>query len=338
MPYNIIEPADSPQPWSTANEKMPQTVNWDGTQISFNTFLTQTHTNAFLVVRNGIIKYEWYKKSITPETKLPSYSVAKTLTSIMIGQLISQGLIKESDTFIKYFPEYTTGGRFDKVTIKNLLDMSAGIAVSDNYPNGPAGWGVAIAQMYATTDLGYFLDHNRRMDSVPGTKPEYRSVDSQLLGFIIQRVTGISVSKYFSEHVWKPIQAEKSAFWNVDHKGGLEKTFCCFNATARDYARVGTLIADNGIAKMSGETVIDKKWMTHLFQPAVTLDHNWGYGAQIWHPFGDKMMMLGLHGQFIYIDPATNSVIVKLSDEPTESGNHEVITANVLRDIAATTN
>ena len=76
--------------------------------------------------------------------------------------------------------------------------------------------------------------------------------------------------------------------------------------------------------------------MTRLEQPATTLDHGWGYGAQMWHPFGDKMMLLGLHGQFIYIDPDTHATIVKLSDEPTDSGNHEVLTANVLRDIAAT--
>ncbi len=338
MPFNVVKAADAPIPWGTANEIIPKSVNWDGTQISFAHFLVKTHTNAFLIIRNGVITYEWYKKSTSAKTKLPSYSVAKTLTSIMIGQLVSQGLIKESDTFIKYFPEYTTGGRFDRVTIRELLDMNAGIAVSDDYPTGPAGWGVAIAQMYATTDLRYFLDHNRKMDSVPGTKPEYRSVDSQLLGFIIQRVTGMSVSDYFSTHVWQPIEAEDSAFWNVDHKGGLEKTFCCFNATARDYARVGQLIVDNGVAKVSGVTVIDTKWMARLFQPAVTLDHNWGYGAQMWHPFGDKMMMLGLHGQFIYIDQATGSVIVKLSDEPTDSGNDEVITANVLRDLAESKN
>ena len=91
---------------------------------------------------------------------------------------------------------------------------------------------------------------------------------------------------------------------------------------------------NDGTSKISGATIIDADWMTRFFQPADTLDHNWGYGAQMWHPFGDKMMMLGLHGQFIYIDPATSTEIVKLSDEPTDSGNDEVLTANVLRDIA----
>lgn len=336
MPFHIVESSTSPVAWTTGKENMPATVNWGGTQIPFTEFLSKTSTNAFLVLRDGVITYEWYNKSTNVHTKLPSYSMAKTLTSIMIGQLIADDKIKESDTFVKYFPQYKTDGSFDKVTIRSLLDMQAGVGVTDNYPTGPSGWGVAIAQMYATTDLNFFMEHNRKMTSNPGTKSEYRSVDTQMLGFIIKKVTGMRVADYFSQHVWQPIGAEESAFWNVDHVGGLEKTFCCFNATARDWARIGALILDNGAAKVGGANLINAAWMTRLEQPATTLDHNWGYGAQMWHPFGDKMMLLGLHGQFIYIDPVTHTAIVKLSDEPTDSGNHEVLTANVLRDIAAT--
>ena len=334
MPSHIVEPAASPVAWTSSKEVMPKTVNWDGTQIPFSEFLSKTSTNAFLVVREGVIKYEWYKGPINVHTKLPSYSMAKTLTSIMVGQLIAEGKIKESDTFVKYFPQYKTGGLFDKVTIQSLLDMQAGVGVTDNYPTGPSGWGVAIAQMYATTDLNFFMEHNRKMSWAPGAKSDYRSVDTQMLGFIIKKVTGMRVADYFSQHIWQPIGAEESAFWNVDHVGGLEKTFCCFNATARDWARIGQLILDNGASKVGNANLINAAWMKRLEQPATTLDHSWGYGAQMWHPFGDKMMMLGLHGQFIYIDPATHTAIVKLSDEPTNSGNHEVITANVLRDIS----
>jgi CubicO group peptidase (beta-lactamase class C family) len=333
MPFHVVEPSTSPVAWTSGSEKMPAMVNWGGTQIAFNDFLSRTHTNAFLLLRDGVIDYEWYNKSTTAQTRLPSYSMAKTLTSIMIGQLISDGKIKESDTFVKFFPQFKTGGSFDKVTIKSLLDMQAGVGVTDNYPTGPSGWGVAIAQMYATTDLNFFMEHNRKMSWYPGTKADYRSVDTQMLGFIIKKVTGTTVSDYFSKHVWQPIGAQESAFWNVDHVGGLEKTFCCFNATARDWARVGQLILDNGSAKVGAANLIGANWMARLEQPMVTLDHGWGYSAQIWHPFPNKMMLLGLHGQFIYIDPSMHTAIVKLSDEPTDSGNDEVLTANVLRDL-----
>ena len=335
MPFHVVEPATSPVAWTTSKGNMPSSVNWGGTQIPFSEFLSKTSTNAFLVLRDGVITYEWYNKSTNEHSKLPSYSMAKTLTSIMIGQLIADGKIKESDTFVKFFPRFKTGGSFDKVTIKDLLDMKAGVGVSDNYPTGPAGWGVAIAQMYATTDLNFFMEHNRKMSWDPGTKAEYRSVDTQMLGFIIKKVTGTTVSDYFSKHVWQLVGAQDSAFWNVDHVGGLEKTFCCFNATARDWARIGQLILDNGASKVGNANLINANWMARLEQPMTTLDHGWGYSAQIWHPYPGILMMLGLHGQYIFIDPSTHTAIVKLSDEPTDSGNHEVLTVGVLRDLAA---
>ncbi len=333
MPFHIVDPATKPVLWSSTEGPMPESVNWGGENISFKDFLERTSTTAFLVVRDGVITYEWYGKSVNALNKLPSYSMAKTLTSIMIGQLIAEGKIRESDTFVQYFPEYKTGGSFDKVTIQSLLDMQSGVGVSDNYPSGPSGWGVAIAQMYATTDLNFFMEHNRKMNWDPGTKAEYRSIDTQMLGFIIKKVTGMRVSDYFSKNVWQPIGAEQSAFWNVDHVGGLEKTFCCFNATARDWARIGALVLNNGAGKVGNANLINAAWMNRLTTPATTLDHGWGYGAQMWHPFDGSSMLLGLHGQYIFIEPSTHMVIVKLSDEPTDSGNDEVLTTSVLHDL-----
>ena len=335
MPFHSVAPASKPIAWTSKPETMPASVSWAESSIPFDEFLRYTHTNAFLVIRNGVITYEWYNKSTTAKTKLPSYSVAKTLTSIMIGQLIAQGKISEEDTFVQYLPEFRTNGSFDRITIRNLLDMQSGVGVSDNYPTGPSGWGVAIAQMYATTDLDFFLKHNRKMSWEPGSKSDYRSIDTQMLGFIIKKVTGMSVSNYFSKNVWQAIGAEDSAFWNVDHVGGLEKTFCCFNATARDYARVGKLILDNGSSKNGGGDVIGAKWMDRLTSPVTTLDHGWGYGAQVWHPFEGTTMLLGLHGQFIFVHPSTHTVIVKLSNEPTDDGDNEELTASVLRSLVS---
>ena len=90
MPFHVVESASSPVAWTTSKEVMPANVNWGGTQIPFSEFLSKTSTNAFLVMRDGVINYEWYNKSTNAHSKLPSYSMAKTLTSIMIGQLIAQ--------------------------------------------------------------------------------------------------------------------------------------------------------------------------------------------------------------------------------------------------------
>jgi CubicO group peptidase (beta-lactamase class C family) len=331
MPWHVIDPSDKPIALPVASEKMPAEIMYKGTSLAFNEFLKQTDTNAFLVIRNGVMTYEWYKDGVTQSTQLPSYSVAKTMTSIMIGQLINQGKIKESDKFVDYFPNLKAGSSFDLVTIQQLLDMQAGVGVSDNYPTGPSGWGVAIAQMYATTDLDWFLKNNRKMSFEPGSKSEYMSVDTQMLGMIIKKVTGKRVSDYFSKNVWQAVGAKYPATWNVDRIGGTEKTFCCFNASAIDYGRVGMLFLNGGYA---GPTkVIDNNWLKRLSTPVTTLDRNWGYGAQVWHPYPNTSLALGLHGQFIFINPATRTVIVKLSDNPTDS-DHESDTAKALLEIS----
>ena len=315
-------------PWTVGTPEEITEVAWNGKSVPFEQFMEETDTNAFLVIRKGKITYEKYLNGKTASTVLPSYSVAKTMTSLVIGQLIDESAIKESDTFVSVLPEFTAGTSFDKVTIKDLLDMNSGIGVSDNYPSGPSGWGVAIAQMYASTDVNWFLKNNRKMREEPGTFPEYRSVNTQMLGLIVQKITGQKLADAFSERVWQKVGADFNATWNVDRVGGYEKAFCCFNATARDYARVGQ-------ALMSGNPKIaSTSWKARLSTSSVTLDYGWGYGAQMWHPYPGINLMMGLHGQYIYMDALHDTVIVKLSDMPTSSDGISVKVAAVLREIA----
>jgi CubicO group peptidase (beta-lactamase class C family) len=336
MPSHWIVAAPSTfAPWKIRPmQEQPTKVIYNSKSITFQDFLDTTHTNAFLIIRGGAITYEYYKDKKFASTRLPSYSVGKAMTSLVVGQLIDQGKISETDTFIKYFPEYKTGGDFDKITIQQLLDMQSGVGVSDNYPSGPSGWGVAIAQMYASTDIPWFLKHNQKMDFKPGTDSIYRSVDPQMMGMIIQKVTGKSVSDYFTENIWQVAGADFDATWNVDKVGGYEKTFCCFNAVARDYARVGQLVLNNGIVPETKRQIISSSWMKRITTPATRLDYDWGYSAYFWHPYPGVSLMLGLHGQFVYIDIPHNTVIVKLSDEPTDSDNKSPLVAAVLKQIS----
>ena len=334
MPFHYIVAAPSTYaPWKNGNPETIENVNYDGRQITFDEFLKQTSTNAFLIIRDGKITYESYLNGKSKNTILPSYSVAKTMTSLLIGQLIHEGKIKETDTFVSILPEYKAGTSFDKVTIKDLLDMNSGIGVSDNYPSGPSGWGVAIAQMYASTDLNWWLMQNRKMREEPGTFPEYRSVNTQMLGLIIQKVTGRSLSDEFTERIWQRVGAEYDATWNVDHKGGHEKAFCCFNATARDYARIGLALISDQSAR-NEYAITNPIWLARLSTAAVNLDYGWGYGAQMWHPYPGINLMLGLHGQYIYQDKANNTVIVKLSDLPTSADGIAPKIASVLKQIS----
>jgi len=333
LPWHVVAPSSNPITLPTATESMPANVDWMGKTITWQQFLDVSNTNAFLVVRNGVLTYEYYnaKKNITATTQLPSYSVAKTMTSLIAGQLIAAGKLKESDKFVGYFPEYKTGTSFDQVTVQSLLDMESGVGVSDNYPTGPQGWGVAIAQMYATTDMNWFIKHNRKMAFAPDSKAEYRSVDTQLLGMIIHRITGERVSDYFSKNIWQPVGAATAATWNVDHIGGIEKTFCCFNASARDYAKVGLMLINNG--STASKHIISASWIKRLSTPVVKLDNGWGYSAFMWHPYENINLMHGLHGQFVLMNPATRTVVVKLSDNST-NGDPDVAEVKVMYELS----
>ena len=330
MPAHWIVAAPSTfAPWQNGTPETFDQVTWKGKKVDFEVFLQETSTNAFLVIRDGKITFELYPNpAINESTILPSYSVAKTMTSLLIGQLIDEGKIKESDTFVSILPEFKAGTSFDKVTIKDLLDMNSGVGVSDNYPTGPAGWGVAIAQMYASTDVNWFMMQNRKMKEEPGTFPEYRSVNTQMLGLIVQKITGRSLSDEFTTRIWQKVGADYDATWNVDKEGGHEKAFCCFNATARDYARVGVALM-TGTPKIASDA-----WKARLSNSAVTLDDDWGYSAQMWHPYPGINLMLGLHGQYIYQDAATNTVIVKLSDLPTSADSMSTEITKVLQEIS----
>ena len=330
MPAHNIAPSTTPIELPTGHENAPTTVTWQGSKVPWQEFLDKSYTNVLLILRNGVITYQYYRDGFTPTTRLPSYSVGKTMLSLVVGQLIAQGKIKESDTFVSYFPEYKTGGSFDKITVQQLLDMQSGVGVSDNYPAGPSGWGVAIAQMYATTDMRWFIKHNRKMAFEPGSKAVYRSVDPQLIGMIVKKVTGMTIAEYFSKNIWQPIGALTPATWNVDRNNGIEKTFCCFNASAPDYAKVGLMVLNNGM--VGDKHIIDAAWVKRLNTPVVTMD-NWGYGAYMWHPFPGVSTMDGLHVQYVYIDPATRTVIVKLSDVPTTM-NLGVPTMDVFKEIS----
>jgi len=328
MPAHTIKAATIPVEWKTGSEEMPEQVNFDGKDIAFDEFISTTHTNAFLVIRNGVLTFEKYYNGIGQSTRLPSYSVAKTMTSLMIGKLIDSGKLKESDTFVSILPQFKAGTSFDKVTIKDLLDMKGGVGVSDNYPTGPTGWGVAIAQMYASTDVDWFLMHNRKMKEDPGTFAEYRSVDTQMLGMVIKKITGQSLVDYYGKNIWQVAGASQDATWNVDKVGGTEKAFCCFNATARDYARIGYELIN------PSSKIISAAWLSRISTPVVTLDYGWGYGAQVWHPYPGINLMLGLHGQFVWMDFAHKTVIVKLSDEPTSADVESAKVAPVLKAIS----
>lgn len=323
MPAAPIE-ASSPQPWdASAVENRPLEVEFQGRQTTLEQFLLDTRTNAFLVIKDGKVLREQYFNGNDESTQLPSYSVAKSVVSILAGQLIAEGKLQESDKFVDFFPEFRTGTAYDQITIAQLLDMASGVAVADNYPTGPEGWGAPIAQMYATTDINDFILNHRDLYWEPGTDHEYRSVDTQMVGMVIERIEGKNLAAVAQQRLWGPLGMEHNGTWNLDRDGGMAKGFCCLNISARDFAKLG--LAYLNAATGDSYAQVSAAWAQRLATPVTKLDHGWGYGAFTWHPYPDVTMYLGLHGQFVFVHPDSRTIIVKLSDNKTDAMSEETV-------------
>lgn len=153
----------------------------------------------------------------------------------------------------------------------------------------------------------------------PGIRFSYRSGETQLLAFVLEAATGKTLSGYAEEKLWKPMQAERDAYWLLDKKGGDEKAFCCFHTTARDAARFGKLMLHRG--EWNGNQIVSRKYMDEMLRPASYLKDQWGkdslsyYGMQVWlmRYRGEVVpCMRGMLGQYIYALPAEDAVVVRL--------------------------
>ena len=280
----------------------------------------------------GLI-HEWQRPGTGPATLFPSWSVAKSIVSLLVGAAVARGQLAETDRVSALLPELKNGAVFGQITVRNLLDMASGIAVPENYdPRHPL---TGTAGMYLTRDIAAFVRDNAHLAFKPGSQGRYRSIDTELLGLILARIEGKPLADILSERIWKPMGAQADATWNLDRAGGIEKAFCCINATARDFARLGLLVADQGRsgAEPHHPGPLDRA------DPDAGAAGRWTAGST--PPSGgtrpggddDDIAAIGVYGQYIYVNRETGTVIVKLSDHGAEQD--EIDTLSVMQAIAA---
>ncbi|MFT7282809.1 MAG: CubicO group peptidase (beta-lactamase class C family), partial [Cyclobacteriaceae bacterium] len=235
------------------------------------------------------------------------------------GIALSEGKIKNINQYaIEYLPELRGTG-YDQVTIKNLLQMSSGVLFNEDYGDFNSDinrMGRFFALGMPMADFAASLTNEKK----PGTYNHYVSIDTQVLGMILVKATGQSITSYTKSRLWDPMGAENDAFWIVDN-AGMEFALGGLNASLRDYARLGKLFLDSG--RWNGQQLVPEEWVLVSTRPqdehvqqrienGVEMD---GYGYQWWIPYGadDEYNALGVYDQFIYIDPDKDAVIVKLS-------------------------
>tara|TARA_R110000868_G_scaffold138110_1_gene351937 strand:- start:1257 stop:2366 length:1110 start_codon:yes stop_codon:yes gene_type:complete len=309
FPSRPIEKSDKPFYFvKIKEEKIPKTVTIEKEKISFNEFLYNTNTVAFIVIRSDSILYEKYLYGYNESSIVPSFSMAKSFTSILIGCAIDDGLIQSVDDFVtEYLPELKNSG-FQKVKIKHLLQMTSGIDFNEGYSN-PFGH---VATFYYGRNLRK-SSSKLKFKSEPGINFEYVSGNTQILGLVLESVLKEqTISKYFESKIWKPLGMEYAASWSIDRKkDGIEKTFCCLNARARDFAKIGRLYLNKG--NWNGQQIVSEDWINQSIKKDKTEGSVSFYQYQWWLPkrSGDFMAQ-GILGQFIYVSPDKDLIFVRL--------------------------
>lgn len=272
--------------------------------IGLNEFIENHKTKSLLIIQNDSILYEYYGMNANPQTLHPSYSIAKSFTSALIGIAIEEGFIQsEQDLVSKYIPELQDG-HFKTLTIEHLLNQTSGIKYT--LP-------LDATIYYGNNILNSFKQIE--FETPPGTKQHYLNINIQLLGIILHRTTSVYPSKYLEEKIWKPLQMCSEASWTIDKKNELEKTFCCMGATALDYAKFGRLYLNAG--KWNDQQIISEDWYQKSIRRDTTNASSFNYNY-CWHiglkEYGD-FMAIGMYKQHIYINPQKNLIIVLLNNQ-----------------------
>jgi CubicO group peptidase (beta-lactamase class C family) len=287
----------------------------------------QMQTGAFVVIKNDSMIHEQYWDGLGPDTRSNSFSMAKSFVGMLTGVALKEGAIKSLDQPVSDFlPEFKEGDNA-KLTIRHLLTMSSGINFDEDYVS-PFAY---PAQAYYGSDL-HKLTYGYKVSEEGGKVFKYLSGNTELLGFVLQKATGKTLSEYMSEKIWKPIGAKNDALWSLDAKDGMEKAYCCFNSNAPDFARLGQLYLDSG--KWNGQEIIPAEYVAQAVVPAPLNDvdgkkvDNYGYHWWIIPNYKGHYVFYarGILGQYIACIPDQNMVVVRLGSkrEKKVMGNHPI--------------
>ena len=281
------------------------------------TIIDSNDTHAFIVIQNGKLLYEKYWDGYTPKTLSGSFSAAKSIISLLIGIALDEGKIKSLDEPVSnYVPHFKNEG-LDKVRIKDLLTMSSGT----NYRESDVSYFSLNASAYYGDDESYLISQLKAIEPA-GVNWQYRSADTQVLGFIVEKAFGQNISDLVAEKFMKPMGAESDALWLLDGNKKHEKAFCCFNGVAHDYARFGQLVLNNG--NWNGKQIVSENYIKAATTPASYLkDPNENgnpvdfYGYQYWmfkEQGHDVVAQNGLFGQYVFIIRDKNAIVVRLGE------------------------
>jgi CubicO group peptidase (beta-lactamase class C family) len=306
-----------PQPWANSNK----TVKLSDSVLQL---MESYETVSFVVIKNDTVQYEKHWEGYTDSSLINSFSMAKSITAMLVGCAFKDGLIKSvNEPVANYLDEFKVGN-LQKITIKHLLTMSSGLGFKEDY-SSMFSW---PAEAYYGSDVNSLTIEQAKVCAEPGKTWFYKGGDTQLLGIILKKVTGKTVAQYASEKLWKPMGAEQPAFWSLDEQG-MEKVSCCWYSNAKDFARIAKLMMNYG--NWNGLQIIDSAYVVDAITPVILLDSKGNkskqYGYQWWlmnHKGHDVFYARGIRGQYIFAIPDTKTIAVRLGHKRAKKEGDEL--------------
>ena len=296
---DIIEKGNNPSPWP---------IHEDYNAINETKKLTSVNkdwgTIAYVIIKNDSIWFEKYYDGFNENSKTNSFSMAKSITTSLLGKAIMDGYIEDLNQPVSdFYPEYD----YAKTTVGDLASMASGLDWIERYTNPFC----ITARANYDNDLAETI-LNQKVVKTPGVEFEYLSGSTALLGMVIQKATDKPLAKYLSESFWKPLGTTNDALWQLDDKEHrLAKAFTSISSNAKDFARFGKLYKDHG--KWGGKQLLDSTFVTKSITPRFAESPQYGYGWWL-KDIGNKhfFMMRGHLGQYVFVEPNDNIIIVRL--------------------------
>lgn len=319
FPNRKISPS-SPSPWPIHKNCM------DSISPLLKNRLKELETIAFVIIKADSICYEEYWDDYGPDSYSNSFSMAKSYVSALTGIALKEGKIKSLDQPVADFlPEFETYPE-NQIRIRHLLTMSSGLNWDESYIDPFS----VTTKAYYGDDLKSTIKGLKAVD-VPGIYFRYKSGDTQILSFVLEKATGKTVSEYLEEKIWGPLGAESPALWSLDKEGGFEKAYCCLNSNARDFARFGRLFLRQG--NWNGKQIIDSAYVKESVTPIMLVDQDEQdekvdfYGFSWWiipdYKGQEIFYARGILGQYIIVIPELDLIMVRLGKQRGEIvGNH----------------
>ena len=305
----------------------------DGTAWTVDRMLPHTATDGFVVLHKGRLAFEWYGNGLAATDPHIVFSVSKSITGILAGVLAERGQLDPDAPVTRYIPE-AAGSVYGDCTVRHVLDMTVGISFVENYLDtagdfaryrAATGWN-PVANPALAGDLHSFLVTLSRDENPHGAKFHYVSPNSDLLGWILERAGGASYAQLLSELIWQRLGTEADAHVTVD-KLGAARSAGGICVVLRDLARFGEMVRNFG--RVGREQIVPRWWIEDILgngdqrawlaQPTAAKFLPAGRYRSQWYVIGNAngaYCAIGIHGQWIYVDPAAEMVIAKLSSQP----------------------